>query len=148
MNTKELYAFRSKSMTKVKKMLTKKGCKITSITAAEKKSNVADFKLDGNYTKVKAAQNHNVNILFESINNSNYGWVVTTKAKWFIMYYEADEIAYIISVEKVRDYINNPLHIIPTTGKGARGNRGSESYMIPIDTLREYDIIVDTLHKE
>lgn len=141
---KELYKMRAKALAKTKVRLSGKGSSVTTITAAEKKSTVADFRMDGDLVKFKAAKNHNINILFEAQNGANYGWIVTTKAKWFIMYYEADNLAYLVDVEKVREYINNPLHTIPTTEKGGRSK--GWSYMISIDLLKDRDIIVDVLH--
>ena len=138
--TRELYQARNKALNNIIKSLTKKGHTIQKLSNDEKKQYWADFYLDGTLSKFKMTRNPQVNILFEVMNSGRYSWFELTKADYYIFYIEPEEKIYIIDIQRTRDYIKNPLHTVEKTTKGSLGNQGW-SYMIPIKTLLDYDII-------
>lgn len=143
----EMYEARNKALASIKRQLKNRGREIKSVPRRDIKSLCSDFYMNGELCKFKMTRNSQVNIIFEAMNNGNKGWLLKTKAKWFVYTIQADNVTYIINIESLRDYIDNPLHIVATTDKGAMGNNKSLSYMIPIDTLKDQSIIKEIINK-
>ena len=140
---KEIFKKRKTAMTSVIGKLRRRGRTVEMIPAKEKRLKMVDFKLDGKLTKFKFAYNEQVNILFELKNDGRVGWFLKSYAELYIMYIDATKTAYIIDVQRARDYIENPMHLVEKTSKGTIGD--GESYMIPIQTLLDHNIILEIM---
>lgn len=147
-HVKGLYEVRNKALTSIKGQLKRRGREVKSVPRNKMRSLVADFWMDGDLVKFKCTSNSQTSMIFEVMNNGNYGWLKRTKAKYFMYTIVADKVTYVVDIQSLKDYINNPKHGVAKTSKGALGEGESYSYIIPIDTLFDYNIIKEVINRK